>query len=135
MKFLNYSLVLLSIFSSCAPPSIENVTISDNYTMYFDYYAEVFSGIDYDAYWPELEVNNLSNSEATVIFSYSFKVCGIKQTATGLNRTVTYYAPKGMSYWEMDYDNSMIIRSDARCSGSLVMVEDVDFSWTILSVS
>lgn len=135
VKILKYSLVMLSLFSSCAPPSLENVMINNIYTMNYDYYAEVISGDYYDAYWPELEITNSSNSEAVVVFKYSFRVCGIRQTASGLNRTVTYYAPKGKSNCEMNYDNSMILRSNATCSGSLIFVDDVDFEWTILSVS
>lgn len=126
VKILKYSLVMLSLFSSCAPPSLENVMINNIYTMNYDYY---------DAYWPELEITNSNNSEAVVVFKYSFRVCGIMQTASGLNRTVTYYAPKGKSNCEMNYDNSMILRSNATCSGSLIFVDDVDFEWTILSVS
>jgi hypothetical protein len=126
---------LITIFSSCSPPSLDNVKIESNYTLNYDYYALVIGGSYYDAYWPELTIVNSSNSSATISFKYSFYVCGVRQTSSSLNRTVNYFAPKGTSVWEMPDNNAMVIRSDARCSGNLILASDVDFDWTVLSVS
>ena len=133
-NFLLLNVVFLSILNSCSPPSIENVTINSNYTMNYDYFAYQYNGIYYDAYWPKLEINNSSNSEATITFRYSFYVCGYRQTSAGLNKTVSHFSPKGKSYWLMNESDSIVIPSDATCGNDYITVSDVDLDWTVLSV-
>ncbi len=135
-KAFGLSLVFLAILNSCLPPNTSNVIISTNEsTIYADYYAYVFNGLDYDVYWPELKFINSSNSDATISFKYSFFVCGVRQSNVGLNKSVSHFAPKGSSYWEMSENDSLFIRSTDTCGGALIDVNDVDFEWTILAVS
>ena len=135
-KTFSLGLVFLAILNACSPPSTTNVIIdADGSTLYYDYYAYLDSGVDYDAYWPELKIVNASNADAMISFNYSFYVCGYRQTASGLNKTVNQYAPKGISYWEMSEDDSILIRSTDTCGGSYINVGDVDFDWTVLSVT
>ncbi len=135
-KLFSLGLVFLAIINACSAPNTSNVIIDSNgSTLYYDYFAYLYSGINYDAYWPELKIVNASNANATISFSYSFYVCGYKQTASSLNKTVNLYAPKGISYWEMNEDDSMLIESIDTCGGSYIDVNDVDFEWTVLSVT
>lgn len=133
-KLTLLAVTVLSIFNSCSPPDTTNVTISNDYTLYYDYYAYYIGSTAYDLYWPELKISNSSNSDATISFRYWFTVCGVRQTSSGLNKTVNFFARKGTTYWEMNLDNSMTIRSDYTCGGSLIDANDVDFYWTVLSV-
>ena len=117
-------------------PNTTNVIISSSgSTLYYDYYAYVFGGEDYDAYWPRLKIMNSSSRAATISFRYSFYVCGYKQTDSSLNKTVSHYSPRGTSYWEMSEANSLVIRSTDTCGGSVIDVSDVEFTWTVLSVT
>jgi hypothetical protein len=135
-KKISFLIAAFSILlASCSPPSMENVTISNDYRMRYDYYAYRILNVDYDIYWPILEINNESNREATITFNYSFYVCGIRQTSSSLNKTVNYLAPKGISNWELDLNSRMTIRSDATCNGRLITVSLVDFDWEVVSVS
>ena len=159
LKSISLRLVLLTLLSSCIPDSIttnsttsyrtttsyvssntiirpttSNVRINSNYTLYYDYYAYVIGGINYDAYWPKLTITNTSSSYATISFKYSFYVCGYRQTSTSLNKTVNYFAPKGTSYWEMSENDSLVIPSTNTCNGSVITASNVDFDWTVISV-
>jgi hypothetical protein len=134
-KIITLTITALAIFNSCSPPSTDNVTISNDYTLYYDYYAFSIGSTWYDVYWPELKITNSSNADSTISFRYWFTVCGVRQTSAGLNRTVNYFAKKGTSYWEMNLDNSMTINSNYACGGNLVDASDVDFYWSVLSVT
>ena len=135
-KAFGLSLVFLAIINACSAPNTSNVIIDSNgSTLYYDYFAYVYSGVNYDAYWPELKIVNASNADATISFKYSFFVCGVRQTSTSLNKSVSHSAPKGISYWEMSENDSLVIRSTDTCGGAVIDVNDVDFEWTILAVS
>lgn len=130
---------LLSLFTilftttSCAPPSTENVRISENYTMNYRY-NEYYSGTYYDTYWPTLNLTNESNSAAYITISYSFYAWNVRQTASSLNKTINIYAPQGESTWTMPSSDRAVINSNATYNGNLIDVNDVDFYWTVNSV-
>jgi hypothetical protein len=132
-------LLLIPLFSvltliSCAPPSLNNVKIRD-YFLRSQYY-QLIGNTRYNIYWPELTLENESNSEATITIRYYFNVCNIRQTAPELNRTIDIYVTKGTSIWELDEYYRMAVPDSYKCFGSFVFSSsDVEFVWTVLSVS
>jgi hypothetical protein len=132
-------LLLIPLFSvltliSCAPPSLNNVKIRDYFLMY--QYYQLIGNTAYNIYWPELILENESNSEATITIRYYFTFCGERLTDPALNKTIDIYVPKGTSIWELDDDYRMRLPNSITCYGSFVLLSsDVEFVWTVLSVS
>jgi hypothetical protein len=135
-------LLLIPLFSvltliSCAPPSspsLNNVKIRD-YFILIEYYEEI-GNTRYDIYWPELTLENKSNSEATITIRYYFTVCDERRTDPALNKTIDIYVPKGTSIWELDEDYRLHLLNGYECLGKVFFQNvNVEFGWTVLSVS
>lgn len=122
-------LTTLLMLTSCGEPTQENVRINDNYTMNYIY------GSYFDTYWPELTIINESKFNAVINFRYSFYVFGTKSTNSELNKSVSLYVVIGSTKWEMPYGDRMMCSTTWSNNGNLIDVSDVDFDWTVLSVT
>jgi len=89
----------------------------------------------YNIYWPYLTIRNRSIADAYIEFSYYFTVDGTQVTGPGLAQTVTLFAPKGTSTWEMSYHNRMAIFTYTMVGDRYLKKSDVAFCWNVLSVS
>jgi len=134
-KFLSTLLIMSSfLLSSCSQPSsTKTVTIDKHYILMAD--EPYIVNTNYNVYWPYLTIRNRSVGDAYIEFSYYFTVDGTLVTGPGLAQTVTLFAVKGVTTWEMPRHDRMAISRYTMVDEHYISRDDVGFCWTVLSVS